>query len=238
VSEWRQLALGDVLTLQRGFDLPGRDRVEGPYPIVSSSGVTGWHAEAKVDPPGVVIGRYGSLGSVHWVTKPYWPLNTALWVKDFKGNDPRFVNYLLRTIAVDGSTASAVPGVNRNHLHRVPVMVPSVGLQRRIAAVLAAFDELIQINRRRIELLEGLAQSLYREWFGRSRFPGHKTTSFTESDLGPTPDTWAVCPLSDVASHVSRGIAPRYADDGAWTVLNQRCGLDPLAVDTSGRVIS
>src|SRR5207244_2270529 len=75
VDEWADLTLGDVLTLQRGFDLPGRLRKPGPYPIVSSSGVTGFHSEFKVEPPGVVIGRYGSLGSVHWVTEAFWPLN-------------------------------------------------------------------------------------------------------------------------------------------------------------------
>jgi type I restriction enzyme S subunit len=80
MSDWRDVSLGDVLTLQRGFDLPARDRLDGPFPIVSSSGVTGRHAIAKVDPPGVVIGRYGSLGSVHWVTEPFWPQNTSLWV--------------------------------------------------------------------------------------------------------------------------------------------------------------
>jgi len=95
----RETTLGDVLTLQRGFDVPARDRIDGPYPIVSSSGITGRHAVAKVEPPGVVIGRYGSLGSVHWLTERYWPHNTALWVKDFKGNDPRFTSYLLRTIS-------------------------------------------------------------------------------------------------------------------------------------------
>ncbi len=165
------MPLGDVLTLQRGFDLPARDREEGPFPIVSSAGVTGWHASAKADPPGVVIGRYGSLGSVHWITGPYWPLNTALWVKDFKGNDPRFVSYLLRTVAVDGSTASAVPGVNRNHLHRIPVRVASVATQRRTASVLAAFDELIEINERRIKCLEDLARSLFQAWFGGNASP-------------------------------------------------------------------
>jgi type I restriction enzyme S subunit len=137
VGEWVELALGDVLTLQRGFDLPERFRKPGPHPIVSSSGVTGFHSDFKVQPPGVVIGRYGSLGSVHWVTEPFWPLNTSLWVKDFQGNDERFVACLLRTVAVDGSTASAVPGVNRNHLHRLPVRLPSLRTQRRIAAILS-----------------------------------------------------------------------------------------------------
>lgn len=212
MSEWREVTLGDVLTLQRGFDLPARDRREGPYPIVSSSGVTGRHAVAKAEPPGVVIGRYGSLGSVHWVTAPYWPLNTALWVKDFKGNDPRFLSYLLRTITFDGSSASAVPGVNRNHLHKLPVRVPPVPVQRRVRAVLAAFDDLIEINERRIELLENLARSIYREWFVRSRFPGHQTSPPIDGDL---PDVWTLTDLASIATWRSGG-TPSTTNDAYW----------------------
>lgn len=202
LAEWRDRTLGEVLTLQRGFDLPARDRVDGPVPIVSSSGVTGHHAVAKVDPPGVVIGRYGTLGQVHWVTERYWPLNTALWVKDFKGNDPRFVSYLLRTVSADGSAASAVPGVNRNHLHRLPVRVPSVRTQRRIAATLAGFDELVAISERRIALLEGLARSLYREWFVRFKAPG--ATAFSGDGDGALPAGWASRRLGDVAENLDR----------------------------------
>jgi type I restriction enzyme, S subunit len=200
IGEWREETLGDVLTLQRGFDLPARSRVDGPFPVVSSSGITGRHAVAKVDPPGVVIGRYGSLGLVHWITEPYWPLNTSLWVKNFKGNYPRYVSYLLRTVNADGSAASAVPGVNRNHLHRLPVRVPSVGSQRRIAAVLAAFDELIEINDRRIELLEDLVRSLYREWFVQFRFPGHESVALYESEVGLIPEGWTTVHLGDLAT--------------------------------------
>jgi type I restriction enzyme S subunit len=200
VGEWVDLALGEVLTLQRGFDLPERSRRPGPHPIVSSSGVTGFHSEFKVEAPGVVIGRYGSLGSVHWVTEPFWPLNTSLWVKDFKGNDERFVACLLRTVAVDGSTASAVPGVNRNHLHKLPMRVPPLTTQRRIAALLFAFDELIEINERRIDLLEDLARSLYREWFMHFRFPGHVHVELVNSELGPIPEGWEVRRLKDVVT--------------------------------------
>ncbi len=213
VSEWREVSLGEMLTLQRGFDLPARDRTEGPFPIVSSSGVTGWHAESKVAPPGVVIGRYGSLGSVHWVTKPFWPLNTSLWVKDFGGNDERFVSYLLKTVSVDGSTASAVPGVNRNHLHRLPVRRPPLHAQRRIAAVLSAFDELIEINERRIEVLEDLARSLYREWFVRFRFPGHEEAELVNSEIGPIPERWRVRPTREVLSPVGGGTPSKKRED-------------------------
>jgi type I restriction enzyme, S subunit len=208
VSAWREVMLGDVLTLQRGFDLPARDRVNGPFPIVSSSGVTGHHATAKVDPPGVVIGRYGSLGSVHWVTEPFWPLNTSLWVKDFHDNDPRYLSYLLRTVSVDGSTASAVPGVNRNHLHILPVRVPDVRSQRRIAAVLHAFDELIEINARRIELIEALVRSLYHEWFVRFRFPGREELAVARSTPGGAPEGWVSRRVGDIARLSRRSVNP------------------------------
>jgi type I restriction enzyme S subunit len=233
MTEWRETTLGDVLTLQRGFDLPARDRIDGPYPIVSSSGITGHHAVAKVEPPGVVIGRYGSLGSVHWVSEPYWPHNTALWVKDFKGNDPRFTSYLLRTISHDGSAAAAVPGVNRNHLHALSVRVPDVRLQRRIAAVLAAFDELIAINERRIELLEGLARSLYREWFVRFRFPGWDSVLFTDTSIGSAPADWQVDRLGKfvTTSTASRPPPPRSgsgrSSSGVWTSTSAHTLIGP-----------
>jgi type I restriction enzyme S subunit len=187
VSEWREVALGEVLTLQRGFDLPARAREDGPVPVVSSAGVTGHHSVAKVDPPGVVIGRYGSLGSVHWIEEPFWPLNTALWVKDFKGNDPRFVSYLLKTINTDSGSAAAVPGVNRDHLHRLRVRIPARCAQRRIAAVLSAVDRLIACNDERIRCLERLGAVIYREWFERerSREAGRLEPATKVFDLNP-----------------------------------------------------
>lgn len=212
MAEWRDLTLGEVLTLQRGFDLPARDRLDGPVPIVSSSGVTGHHAVGKVDPPGVVIGRYGTLGQVHWVTERYWPLNTALWVRDFKGNDPRFVSYLLRTVSADGSTASAVPGVNRNHLHRLPIRVPSVPTQRRIATTLAAFDDLIDVNQRRIDVLEDLARSVYREWFVRFRVPGHDERDALDTARGRAPSGWDTVPLNQLVT-TQYGFTASASDD-------------------------
>ena len=137
MSQYRECRLGDVLTLQRGFDLPAAQRSLGSVPVVSSSGVTGFHSEAKVRGPGVVIGRYGTLGEVHFMQEDFWPLNTSLYVKDFRGNDVRFCSYLLRTVSVVGtSAAAAVPGVNRNVLHEMPVRCPPLTEQRRIASIL------------------------------------------------------------------------------------------------------
>lgn len=207
MPEWEEMPLGDVLTLQRGFDLPERSRKVGSYPVVSSSGITGSHDEFKVDPPGVVIGRYGSLGSVFWIDEPFWPLNTSLWVKDFKGNDPRYLSYLLQTVTMDGSAAAAVPGVNRNHLHKIHVRVPDKTIQRRIAALLAAFDEAIGINRRRIQVVSRLATAVYRDRFVRGRpMSGGKLSR----------PGWRRLSITDICSLVQSGSTPRRSDPNNW----------------------
>ena len=72
-EHWREVSLGDIVNLKRGYDLPTNERQPGPFPVVSSSGFTGTHDEAKVQPPGVVTGRYGTLGEVYFVDEPFWP---------------------------------------------------------------------------------------------------------------------------------------------------------------------
>lgn len=194
---WRELHLGDVIKLKRGHDLPASARIPGDVPIVSSSGITGYHNLAKVSGPGVVTGRYGTLGEVHYIEGDYWPLNTALYVEDFKGNHPRFAAYLLMTLELgQQNAAGAVPGVNRNTLHQMPVRVPSVEVQHQIASVLATYDDLIETNRRRITLLEESARLLYREWFVKLRFPGHEQAG--EADA--IPHGWARKTLSEVVA--------------------------------------
>ncbi len=221
---WRHCTLGDGITLQRGFDLPERERRAGNAPIVSSSGVTGSHDVSKVAGPGVVTGRYGTLGEVFYVSEDFWPLNTTLYVRDFKGNDPLFISYFLRTLNFGRQNAAgAVPGVNRNHLHLLPVMIPPLPVQRKIAGILSAYDDLIENNSRRIAILEEMAQALYREWFVNFRFPGHEGCRMVESELGLIPGGWRVVRLGEIASYINRGVSPKYDDAAQGLVLNQKC---------------
>jgi type I restriction enzyme S subunit len=205
----RPCLLGEAITLKRGYDLPHQMRQEGSVPIVSSAGITGTHAECKVHGPGVVTGRYGTLGEIHYVASDFWPLNTTLYVQDFKGNDPRFVSYLLRTLDFGSrSGAAAVPGVNRNDLHRLPIVLPDVEEQRRIASILSAYDDLIENNTRRIGILEEMARRIYEEWFVRCRFPGHEQLKRVESELGLIPEGWRVGSLGEAAAINARSIRP------------------------------
>ena len=116
--KWRSCKLGDVIKLQRGHDLPERVRQEGEIPVVTSSGITGFHNEAKAKGPGVVTGRYGTLGEVFYLEQDYWPHNTTLYVVDFKGTHPRFASYFLSNLLRNyQSDKAAVPGIDRNVLH-------------------------------------------------------------------------------------------------------------------------
>ena len=223
-KSWRDATLGEIVTLKRGYDLPTRLRRDGPYAIVSSSGVTGTHDTAKVHPPGVVTGRYGTLGAVWYVDEPFWPLNTTLYVQDFKGNHERYIAYLLEALDLGMLVSSAaVPGINRNHLHPLRVRVPDKPLQLSIATALGALDDLIENNRRRIEILEEMARLLYREWFVHLRFPGHEDVELVDSDFGPIPKGWGQTCLAEACSLVM-GQSPKseyYNDIGEGLPFHQ-----------------
>jgi type I restriction enzyme S subunit len=210
---WQTCRLGDVLTLKRGHDLPEHSRQDGDVPVVSSSGITGRHKEAKAKAPGVVTGRYGTIGEVFYLEEDYWPLNTALYVIDFKGNDPRFSAYFLRNILKDyQSEKAAVPGVDRNVLHEIKVLAPDYATQRCISDILSAYDDLIENNRRRMALLEESARLLYREWFVRLRFPGYEHTRIADG----VPEGWERVPTPEAIE-----INPRTKlseDDEHWYV--------------------
>jgi type I restriction enzyme S subunit len=199
---WRSGRLGDVVTLKRGHDLPDSLRQEGDVPVVSSSGVTGRHNESKAKAPGVVTGRYGTIGEVFYIEEDFWPLNTALYVVDFKGNHPRFTAYFLKNVLKNyQSDKAAVPGVNRNVLHELKVRYPDSQLQPRIVEILSQYDELIDNNRRRMVLLENAARQLYNEWFVRLRFPGYEHTRVNSG----VPQDWRRKTLAELCESIDYG---------------------------------
>lgn len=239
--EWKDCSLGDVIELKRGYDLPQKERLPGDVPLVSSSGVTDSHAKAMVKGPGVVTGRYGTLGQVFYVEQDFWPLNTTLYVRDFKGNDPRFISYFLRDIDfLAYSDKAAVPGLNRNHLHQAKIRFPTnLTEQRAIAHILGALDSKIELNRRTSETLEAMARALFKGWFvdfepvrakqesrwhiGQSLpgLPAHLYDMFpdqlVESELGEIPVGWKLGAIEDLCSSISSGGTPARKNPLYWS---------------------
>jgi len=173
-NPWSKVRLGTVITLQRGYDLPHRERKLGLVPIITSSGFGETHSEALVQAPGVVTGRYGTIGNVFVVHEDFWPLNTTLYVRDFHGNNPFFVAHLLRTIDFHlHSGKSGVPGVNRNDLHEIEVELPPIPEQRAIAAALSDVDALLAAQDKLIAKKRDIKQAAMQQLLtGKQRLPG------------------------------------------------------------------
>jgi len=123
---WERVPLENALVLQRGFDLPTQARRTGTVPIYGSTGILGYHDKAKASAPGIVTGRSGTLGEVQYIADDYWPLNTALWVKEFKRVTPFFTLFLLREMDLRQYNGGAsVPTLDRKSVHRIEILIPS-----------------------------------------------------------------------------------------------------------------
>jgi type I restriction enzyme, S subunit len=190
---WVTKRLDEVGTLQRGFDLPAPQRTPGRFPLVTSSGPTDSHCEAKVKGPGVATGRSGSIGNVFYLEDDFWPLNTALYVKNFHGNHPRFIFYLLQHLGLARFASGAgVPTLNRNDVHGELVNIPEALVeQKRIVAVL---DEAFEgLTRARANAEANLQNA-------RELFQAYLRTVFAENSHG-----WPTSTLPNVCVEFGRG---------------------------------
>lgn len=135
-NHWEVERLMRVVTFQRGHDLPSEVREEGSIPVISSSGTFATHSNAVAKAPGIVTGRYGTIGKFYLMVEDYWPLNTTLYSIDLHGNEPRFLQYMLTHLAplfLLHASKSAVPGIDRNDVHVVDTAVPPITEQHAIA---------------------------------------------------------------------------------------------------------
>ena len=186
-KEWQTKKLVDVATLQRGFDLPTQDRLSGDVPLVTSCGISDTHNKSAVRGPGVATGRSGSIGNVFFIEEDFWPLNTVLYVKDFHGNDPRFVFHLLKNFDLKRfASGSGVPTLNRNFVHDELVNVPPLPEQQRIVGILdEAFDSIATAKANAEKNLDN----------ARAIFESHLQSVFTQGGEG-----WEQKTLGDLAT--------------------------------------
>lgn len=159
--DWPSGRVEDLFVLQRGYDLPAQARINGPYPIITSSGLSGSHIDYKVKPPGVVTGRSGLLGKVFLVQEDFWPLNTSLYVKEFKRGTPLFTYLFLKKMDLPAFNAgSAVPTLNRNHVHAHTVSLPPNELIARFESTVEPLFCKAHRNDAQISSLEKLRDTL------------------------------------------------------------------------------
>ena len=230
---YKTTTLETFVTLQRGFDLPAQDRIPGNIPIIAANGPVGFHNIAKVNSQCVLLGRSGSIGNPQLITGAFWPLNTTLFVKDFHGNSPTFVYYVLKTIDFNTFDAGGtVPTLNRNHLTQIEVPLLDLAHQESIGGVLRNLDLKIATNNALSKTLEDIAQTIFKSWFidfdpVKAKIAGEKPRgmdaataalfpdSMEESEIGLVPKGWEILQSTDLFSVLSGG-TPKTSNEAYW----------------------
>jgi type I restriction enzyme S subunit len=237
---WRNTTLGDFVSLQRGHDLTETDRRPGIVPVMSAAGQYGSHDTALAHGPGVVVGRSGaSFGRVHFCEEDYWPHNTALYVTDFRGNDPRFAFYFLTALDFDRyNSGGAQPSLNRNFIYPIPIRVPEPSEQSLISDALRDVDALIGALDRLVAKKRDLKQAAMQQLLtGKRRLPGYEERlGFKKVEGALIPADWDYCTLGGKTTKVGSGITPTggervYRQFGRPFMRSQNVGWGHLVLD-------
>jgi len=216
MEEWIKCPLGDILNFRRGHDLPKTSMIPGDIPVAGSNGIIGFHNVSTPISPCITIGRSGNVGTPYIYDK-CWAHNTVLYIDDYKGNDPKYLYYLLKTLPIASfGGGSAVPTLNRNHIHPLEVdFCRDIELQKKIAGILSKIDDKIEINNQINDNLEQQAQALYRSWF--VDFEPFKEGKFIESEIGEIPAGWSIVKFGDIVEIPKKTINPQKFPD---TIFN------------------
>ena len=208
--------LGDLLELQRGYDLPSSQMKNGNVPVAGSNGIIGYHNIGRSNHPCITVGRSGSVGKVHYYEQSTWAHNTTLFVKDFKGNDPKYLYYFLKNLHLDAmfsKGSSVVPSLDRKVVHSLIVSFHEDKIsQKQIASILSNIDRKIELNRAINQNLEAMAKQLYDYWFVQFDFPDENGKPYKSSGgkmvwneklKREIPENWHsdnICLIADILS--------------------------------------
>jgi type I restriction enzyme S subunit len=222
---WQGLSLGDVLTLRYGKALPEHQRVAGQFPVYGSNGPVGTHQAALVKGPGIIVGRKGTAGSVHYCVSDFWPIDTTYFVQSERA-DFRWLQYALANAKLPSlSEATGIPGMSRNTAYALRFLLPPLPEQRKIAAILLAVDEVIEKTEVVVESLHTLRKAMMQELLTRGA-PGQHTR-FKQTAIGEIPEEWEVATVGTLGTvKLGRMRSPIYSSGRPRTYLRVANVLD------------
>jgi type I restriction enzyme S subunit len=204
VTPWPTVRLGEICSFKYGQMPDVSERTSEGYPVFSGYRIVGYSNRYHYEEPQVVVVArgVGGTGDIKWSPPKCFLTNLAIAILvDSPEIDKTFLYYRLAATKLWGlRTGSAQAQITIRHLRDYELHVPPLLIQQKIAAVLSAYDELIENNIRRIKILEEMAQRIYREWFVDYRYPGHEDVPLVDSDLGSIPEGWEVRSLGDVST--------------------------------------
>ena len=245
--ELNKYKLGECLELQRGYDLTSSQMQGGKVAVVGSNGIIGYHNSERGNSPCITVGRSGSVGKVHYYEQPTWAHNTTLFLKDFKGNNPKYLYYLLKNLHLDNTFekgSSVIPSLDRNLVHSLVVPFhKDINDQRKIVTVLSAIDRKIELNRQINDNLEAMAKQLYDYWFVQFDFPNEEGKPYKSSGGAMVwnenlkreiPEGWHCGTLLDIAEYTNGLACQKYrpTDNNKLPVIKIKEMHDGLSADT------
>jgi len=241
-ESWDVKKYKEVLDLEYGNNLPKKDRVDGPYPVYGSNGVTGWHNEYHIEPPSIVVGRKGTL-EAKLSQKQCNVIDTAYYVNDscikYNQLDLKYLYHNLKAFDFQIlESGSAVPSLSRADFYNEPLALPPIEDQKKIARLLDILDEKIDVNNKIKDELENIVQSIF-----RTRFVDFEPyEDLKQSELGEIPESFEVLQIGDICSTRGGGTPSTDNDeywggDNLWLTPKEVTSLDSKIVfDTERKV--
>ncbi len=211
--------LSDLIVIKNGKNHQALSK--GPYPVYGSGGVMRYVSEYLYDGEAVLLPRKGTLSNIQYAKGKFWTVDTTYYAIVNKDKaDTYFLYYLLNHLDLSGlDSGTSIPSMTARTYYAIKIDLPDLTTQKRIANILSVYDDLIEANNRRIELLEQTAQELYKEWFVRFRFPGYENVKFEDG----IPEGWKIKRMNKFC-HVTDGThdTPKPVDVGVPLVTG-RC---------------
>lgn len=207
------------MTIKNGKDHSALE--PGIYPVLGSGGVMRYVNKYLHSGESVLLPRKGTLSNIQYINDSFWTVDTCYYT-EIKKNIvlPYYLYTALRSLDLSGlDSGSSIPSMTSKTYYGIKLDIPSLPVQKRISSILSAYDDLIENNNKRIKILEKMAENLYKEWFVRFRFPGHKKVEFENG----IPKGWEYKTVEELSAVLRRGISPTYNPDGKYTVINQKC---------------
>ena len=215
---WTETTLGEVIELYDHERIPlstqQRSQRQGEFPYYGASGIIDYIDDYIFDGRFLLISEDGAnlverkTPIAFFTSGKFWVNNHAHVIRGIPGvADDYFLMSYIQSANISGYiTGTAQPKLSQSNLKSIRLPLPPFALQRKIAAVLSAYDDLIENNTRRIEILEEMAAAIYREWFVEFRFPGHEAVEMVESELGLIPQGWKAKKVAEfVINHIGGG---------------------------------
>jgi type I restriction enzyme S subunit len=224
---WRPTSIGAEIELAYGKGLPNSVRTPGPFRVYGSNGVVGTHEKSLIDGPGIIVGRKGSVGRVAFSHDPFWPIDTTYYVVNRKDHNWRYLYFLLQSLGLeDLNSHSAVPGLNRENVYGLPVLLPARAEQDRIATCLSMVVDAKDANAAALSHAHAVKHAMMDRLFSR----GLRSEAQEETEIGSMPKGWRVVPLSAHLERAQYGLSIKGHLVGEYPILRMNCQIDGRVV--------